>query len=137
YAGGKLHFSNISAAGSVELIRKAKAKGLDVTCDVAAHQLMFTDGDFPDFDTHYKVNPPLRTQADVDALVEGLKDGTVDVIVSGHSPQDEESKKLEFDNAEFGIIGLQTVLPILVRLGDKLDLGTALEKISVAPRKRL
>lgn len=137
YTGGKLHFSNISTAGSVELIRKAKEWGLDVTCDVAAHQLMFNDGSFPDFDTNYKVNPPFRTQTDVDALVEGLRDGTIDVIVSGHSPQDEESKKLEFDNAEFGIIGLQTVLPILVYLGDKLDLASALEKITVAPRKRL
>lgn len=137
YTEGKLHFSNISAAGSVALIRKAKAKGLDVTCDVAAHQLMFNDGAFPDFDTNYKVNPPFRSQSDVDALVAGLKDGTIDVVVSGHSPQDEESKKLEFDAADFGIIGLQTVLPILVSLGDRLDLATALEKITVAPRRRL
>ena len=137
YTEGKLHFSNISAAGSVALIRKAKAKGLDVTCDVAAHQLMFNDGAFPDFDTNYKVNPPFRSQSDMDALVAGLKDGTIDVVVSGHSPQDEESKKLEFDAADFGIIGLQTVLPILVSLGDRLDLATALEKITVAPRRRL
>lgn len=137
YTGGKLHFSNISAVGSVELIRKAKAKGLDVTCDVAAHQLVFNDGAFPDFDTNYKVNPPFRSQADIDALVAGLKDGTIDAIVSAHSPQDEESKKLEFDAAEFGIIGLQTVLPILVHLGDRLDLATGLEKITIAPRRRL
>lgn len=137
YAGGKLHIANVSTVRSVALIREAKAKGLNVTCDIAAHQIVFNDSEFYDFDTNYKVNPPFRSPEDIDALIVGLKDGTIDIVVSAHAPQDEESKKLEFDTAEFGIIGLQTVLPILVGLKKRLDLAAAIEKISVAPRKRL
>lgn len=136
YARGKLHFANISSHGSVDLIRSYKKK-YNVSCDVAAHQLVFEDNVIMDFDTNYKVNPPFRTRKDINALIRGLKDGTIDVIVSAHNPQDLESKKLEFDLAEFGIIGLQTVFPVLVSLSGKLDLDLLLEKITVNPRNLL
>lgn len=137
YAGGKIHISNVSSARSVTLIREAKEKGLDISCDIAAHQMAFDDSAFYDFDTNYKVNPPFRSQEDIAALIEGLKDGTIDIIVSSHSPQDEESKKLEFDTADFGIIGLQTVLPLLMQFKDDVSLHKLIEKITIAPRKRL
>lgn len=137
YAGGKIHISNISSARSVSLIREAKREGLDITCDIAAHQLAFTDSAFYDFDTNYKVNPPFRSQDDIDALFEGLLDGTIDIIVSSHTPQDEESKKLEFDTADFGVIGLQTVLPLMIRIEDKIALEKLIYKFTVAPRNRL
>lgn len=137
YAGGKIHISNISSARSVALIRKAKEEGLDISCDIAAHQIAFDDSAFYDFDTNYKVNPPFRSKEDIAGLIEGLKDGTIDIIVSSHSPQDEESKKLEFDTADFGIIGLQTVLPLMIRYKDDINLDKLVEKITIAPRKRL
>ncbi|MGK7395480.1 MAG: dihydroorotase [Candidatus Cyclobacteriaceae bacterium M3_2C_046] len=137
YTGGKIHFSHISSAKSVELIRQARAVGLAVTCDVAAHQLVFDDGYLNDFDTNYKVNPPFRQQEDIDALIRGLADGTIDCIVSSHHPQDEESKKLEFDLAEFGLIGLQTVFPVINQLSAQLDLRLLIEKITVNPRNIL
>ena len=137
YAGGRIHFSNISTGEGVKLIRKAKRNGLDVTCDIAAHQIAFTDADLIDFDTNLKVNPPFRGKKEINALIKGLEDGTIDVIVSSHTPQDIESKVLEFDHADFGITGLQTVYPILV---DKLGgngWDVFLDKISINPRKRL
>jgi dihydroorotase len=137
FGGGKIHFSTISTAEGVDLVRKAKAKGLKVTCDVAAHQLYFTDEALQDFDTNYKVSPPLRDEHHRKALIAGLKDGTIDAIVSAHSPQDEESKKLEFDLAESGIIALQTVLPILESLSKELGWETLVEKITSAPRNIL
>jgi dihydroorotase len=137
YAGGKLHFSNISTANSVALIREAKAKGLKVSCDIAAHQIAFDDSVMVEFDTNYKVNPPFRSQADIDALIEGLKDGTIDVVVSSHNPQDEESKVLEFDLADFGVIGLQTVFPVLNQYKKNLSIEDLIEKITINPRKLL
>ncbi len=134
----RLHFSNLSAAASVDLVRQAKARGLPVSCDVAAHQFYFDDTMLADFDTNYKVNPPLRTRQDINALLEGLADGTIDVIVSAHQPQDEESKKCEFDQAAFGIAGLQTVFPILNSLvSSSLPLPVLIDKITTAPRKLL
>ncbi|WPP52244.1 dihydroorotase [Catalinimonas niigatensis] len=137
-ASPRLHFSNISSQDSVRLIREAKQKGLAVSCDVAAHQLYFTDEALADFDTNLRVNPPLRTEADRQALIEGVKDGTIDVIVSSHQPHDEESKKCEFEMAAFGMTGLQTVLPILnhVFSQDMLQ-DSLLEKITAAPRALL
>lgn len=117
-----LHFACISSRKTVSLIRIAKEMELPVTCDVAAHQLCFTENDLIDFDSNFKVNPPFRTQKDVDALWEGLADGTIDVIVSDHNPQDEESKKLEFDMAEFGVIGLQTVFACVNTYNKELSL---------------
>ena len=134
----RLHVSNISAVPSVAIIRAAKARGLNVSCDVAAHQLVFDDSPLVSFDTNFKVNPPLRTPADQQALLEGLSDGTIDVIVSAHQPQDEESKKCEFDQAEFGMLGLPAVLPVVSQL---VTSGAALpmliEKLTTNPRQLL
>ena len=118
-----LHFSTISTARSVELIRQAKAQGKPVSCDVAAHQLVFDDSALADFDTNLKVNPPFRSPDDVAALWAGLADGTIDAIVSDHTPQDAESKNLEFDQAEFGIIGLETVFGITITHNRELVSG--------------
>jgi dihydroorotase len=137
YAGGKIHFSNISTAEAVKLIRKAKRNGLDVTCDIAAHQVAFNEADLIDFDTNLKVNPPFRGIKDINGLIKGLEDGTIDVIVSSHSPQDVESKVLEFDHADFGITGLQTVYPIMVDKFGGNGWDVFLDKISINPRKRL
>lgn len=132
-----LHFSTISTAESVQLIREAKQKGLAVSCDVAAHQLAFDDTVLTGFDTNYKVNPPFRSQADIEALWEGLADGTIDAVVSDHLPQDEECKNLEFDMAEFGIIGLETVFSLLVSYNKTLTLSQIIEKLTTQPRKIL
>ena len=109
YTGGKLHIPTITAEGSVKLIREAKKKGLDVSCSVAAHHLCLTDGEIASFDTRFKVNPPLRTSRDVKALVRGVKDGTIDMIVSDHNPVDVENKKVEFENGLYGTTGLETL----------------------------
>ncbi|MBN2868723.1 MAG: dihydroorotase [Flavobacteriaceae bacterium] len=113
YAGGKLHIPTISTKESVKLIREAKQKKLDVTCSVAIHNLFLTDDVLNEFDTRYKVNPPLRTQEDVDALIEGVKDGTIDMVTSDHNPQTIEEKKVEFDHANYGTIGLESAFGAL------------------------
>jgi dihydroorotase len=112
YTGGKLHLSQISTAAGLDAIRKAKKGGLQVTCDIAAHQCAFIDETLVPFDTNYKVAPPFRGEADRAALLEGLQDGTIDTIISAHLPWDEEAKELEFDLAEPGIIGLQTAYSV-------------------------
>ena len=132
-----LHFSCISSLETVNLVRMAKEMELPITCDVAAHQLCFTENDLADFDSNFKVNPPFRTQEDVEALWEGLADGTIDVIVSDHNPQDEESKKLEFDMAEFGIIGLETVFASVNMYNKDLLMDDIIEKLTDNPRKIL
>ncbi|HLS38129.1 MAG TPA: dihydroorotase [Sphingobacterium bovisgrunnientis] len=131
YNEAPIHFTTISTAESVELIKKAKAKGLKVTCDVAAHNLIFTDDYVEGFDSNYKVSPPLRTKKDVKALLKGLKEGVIDAVVSQHTPQEIEFKDVEFQIAKNGISGLQTVLPLLIKAGlsdeqivDKLVIGS-------------
>ncbi|MEJ6791263.1 MAG: dihydroorotase [Lacinutrix sp.] len=116
YTGGKLHIPTISTAESVDLIRNAKKKKQDVTCSVAIHNLCLTDSELEDFDTHYKVLPPLRTQSDVDALIEGVKDGTIDMVTSDHNPVTIEDKKVEFDYADYGTIGLESAFGALQTL---------------------
>mgnify|MGYP000551348398 CR=1 FL=1 len=113
YTGGKLHIPTISTAKSVDLIRAAKKKKLDVSCSVAIHNLYFTDAALTDFDTHFKVSPPLRTQHDIDALIDGIKDGTIDMVTSDHNPIDVEQKKIEFDYADYGTIGLESAFGAL------------------------
>ena len=108
YTGGKLHIPTISTKGSVDLIKKAKANGLNVTAGVASINLLLDDSVLKDFDTNYKLNPPLRNKKDVQALRNGVENGIINAIVSDHLPQDNESKELEFDLAENGIINLQT-----------------------------
>ena len=113
YASGKLHIPTISTKESVKLIREAKQKKLDVTCSVAIHNLFLTDDVLNEFDTRYKVNPPLRTQEDAEALIEGIKDGTIDMVTSDHNPQTIEEKKVEFDHASYGTIGLESAFGAL------------------------
>lgn len=113
YTQGKLHIPTISTAKSVELIRAAKQKGLDLTCSVAIHNLVLSDSKLSEFDTKYKVLPPLRTEDDIMALVEGLKDGTIDMVTSDHNPIDIEHKKVEFDYAKYGTIGLESAFGAL------------------------
>lgn len=136
YAGGCLHLARISTSRSVDMVRTAKKKH-QLSCDIAAYQPLFTDEQLRSFDTNYKVNPPLRERADNDALLKGLKDGTIDVICSGHLPQDEESKNLEFDLADVGIINLQTMGSNLTALSEEVEWETLIEKVSTNPRKLL
>jgi len=135
YTNSKIHFSTISTARSVELIKEAKKKGLQVTCDVAAHHLVLTDEELKGFDSNYKVKPPLRIQKDVDALIAGLKDGTIDAIVSQHTPHEIEFKDVEFEVAEYGNIGLQTTFSLALRAG--LDIELIIQKLAINPRKIL
>jgi dihydroorotase len=135
YTGSKIHFSTISTVRSVELIKEAKKKGLQVTCDVAVHHLLLTDNALEGFDSQYKVKPPLRTQKDVNALIKGLKDGTIDAIVSQHTPHEVEFKDVEFEVAEYGVIALQTALSIALQAN--LDLETIVLKMAVKPRNIL
>ena len=135
YTGGKLHIPTISTAKSVVLIKEAKKKGLNVTCSVAVHHLVLTDEKLEGFDSRYKVSPPLRTEADRKALIAGIKDNTIDCITSDHNPIDIENKKMEFDLAKNGTIGLesafgalQTVLPLDITI-NKLTFGKQLLNI--------
>jgi dihydroorotase len=132
YTNSKIHFSTVSTARSVELIKDAKKKGLNVTCDVAAHHLVLTDDALAGFDSLYKVKPPLRTFKDVKALIAGLKDGTVDAIVSQHTPHEIEFKDVEFEVAEFGIIGFQTAFSLALKAG--LSIDQIIQKLAINPR---
>ncbi|MEM6722037.1 MAG: dihydroorotase [Bacteroidota bacterium] len=118
YTKGKLHIPTISTAKSAQLIREAKAKGLNVSCSVAIHNLVMTDDELEEFDTNYKVLPPLRTEKDRNALIEGLQNGTIDMVTSDHNPIDVEHKKVEFDNAMYGTIGLETAFGALQTIFD-------------------
>ena len=133
YSGGKVHFQTISTSKSVELIRKAKEEGLNVTADVSIYQLIFADIDLVTFNSNYKVKPPFRGDTDRQALIQGLKDGTIDAIVSNHQPQDFDSKFAEFDLAAFGMSGLQTFLPAMVLLSHELGWGLMIDKITKSP----
>lgn len=133
YAGGRLHFSRISTPKSLELIKAAKRK-YQVTCDTTVYQALLDDSMLSDFDTHYKVNPPLRERADNESIIKGLRDGTIDVLSSGHMPHDEESKNLEFDRAEFGIISLQTFCANLTSLSKYVDWDVLIQKVTSGPR---
>ena len=113
YSGGKLHIPTISTSKSVELIREAKKKKLNVSCSVAIHNLFFTDQVLNDFNTNFKVLPPLRTQADIESLIKGVKDGTIDMVTSDHNPLDIEHKKVEFDHASYGTVGLESAFGAL------------------------
>jgi dihydroorotase len=136
YAGGRLHFSKLSSGKAIDLVRNARKK-LQVSCDVAAYQALLDDSFLSGFDTNYKVNPPLRERADNEALLKGLRDGTIDVICSGHTPHEDECKSLEFDQADFGIINLQTFGANLLGLSQTIDWDVLLPKVTTNPRKLL
>ena len=127
YTGGKLHIPTISTQGSIKLIKEAKAKGLQVTCSVAVHNLVLNDEVLMGFDTRYKVLPPLREEATRKALVEAVLDGTIDCITSDHNPLDIEHKKLEFDLAKDGTIGLESAFGALLTV---LPLEVVVEKLN-------
>ncbi|HFA49455.1 MAG TPA: dihydroorotase [Bacteroidetes bacterium] len=138
YTDSNLHLLNISTAESVRLVRLAKKKGLKVTASVAALNLAFTDGALHDFDSNFKVLPPLRSEKDRKALIAGLKDGTIDCIASNHTPMEAEVKELEFSYAKFGAIGLQTAFSLsLAALEKQLPLEDIVGKFAFGTRKVL
>lgn len=138
YSGGRLHFMLISTARSVELIRKAKRDGLQVTCAVAAHQLLFTDDHLTSFDSNFKVIPPFRSKEDRKALIAGLKDGTIDAIVSDHCAEDVEHKVREFEDAVFGISSIEaTFCTAFTALEKYMTAEEIIEKFTSGPEQIL
>ncbi len=136
YADSKLHLANISTKNSVALIRDAKARGLKVTASVNPMNLYFTDSVLHDFDTNYKVNPPIRSEKHRSALLVGLQDGTIDSITSNHRPQDTESKRLEFMYADDGVTMLETAFSVaLMATKEDIELETLISKLTTAPRE--
>ncbi len=130
YTGGNLHIPTISTKKSLDLIKKAKEKGFNVTCSVAIHNLTFNEAKLKDFDTRFKVLPPFRTEKDRLALVKGVKDGVIDLVTSDHCPIDVENKKTDIENAEYGTIGLESFF------GSLLNLFTLEETIKILTRGR-
>ena len=138
YTDSKLHLSNISSETSESLVRAAKQKGVHVTASVSIFNLIFSDKELMDFDAQYKMIPPLRENNDIKALLKGLKNGSIDIITSNHTPVEEEGKNLEFQNADFGTLGLQTTYALYnTHLSKTIDLEVFLEKIAIRPRQIL
>jgi dihydroorotase len=139
FTGGHVHVAHISTAKAVELVRRAKADGINITTEVCTHHFDLTDEEIAqrDFDTNCKMHPPLRTRDDVEAMIEGLADGTIDAICTDHAPHAIEEKEVEFLYAPNGIIGLETAWPVTVRTllkSDKMDLRAVLKKMVQNPR---
>ncbi len=138
YTGGRIHFSCISAKGSVDLIRKAKRQGLQVSCDVAMANLCFTDEALATYDANFKVIPPLRGKQDQKALWEGIADGTIDAICSNHQPQRKENKEVEFEYALPGMCTIEYTFQMLVESKpDSISLSQLINALSSQPRKIL
>lgn len=137
YTDSSLHISNVSTQRSVELIRQAKEKGLKITSSVNAYNIALDDTALSDFNSNYKLNPPLRTKPDLEALRKGISDGTIDVITSDHRPQDTESKELEFDHASNGMIGLETAFGLMNTFRGSTRLEKLIRSLTVNPRKVL
>ena len=138
--GGRIHMMHVSSAGSVDLIRRAKGRGVRVTTEVCPHHFTLTDESLRSFDSNFKMSPPLRGQEHVDACIAGLRDGTIDVICTDHAPHALEKKMRELDQAPFGIVGLETALGLVVtRLIEPghLDWPTALAKMTINPARIL
>jgi dihydroorotase len=147
--GARLHITHVSTRGSVELIRIAKSKGLRITADVTPHHLTLTDeriagnplnpGEAPAYDTLAKVNPPLRTPADIEALIRGINDGTIDAIATDHAPHTVEDKLCEFETAAFGISGFETAFAVLMTLvkAGEISLNTLIARMTIGPSKIL
>jgi len=138
--GGRLHLLHVSTVGSVHLIRRAKKRGVRVTAGTCPQYFFLTDKSLRSFDSNYKLNPPLRTDEDLHAIIEGLKDGTLDVIASDHSPQAPEKKLRELDQAPFGIVGLETLLPISIKAliePGHLTWPELIEKLTIKPAQLL
>ena len=135
--GARLHLAHVSTAGSVRLIREAKSRGARVTAETCPHYFSLTEEAVRGYNTDAKMNPPLRTVQDRDAIRQGLKDGTLDVIATDHAPHTEDEKNREFDLAPFGIVGLETALPLTLRLVEEgvLSLDEAVAKLTVHPAR--
>jgi dihydroorotase len=135
--GGKLHIAHVSTEGSVRLIREAKTRGVNVTAETCPHYFSLTDDSLKGYDTNFKVNPPLRTEKDVSAIKQGIKDGTIDAVATDHAPHHYDDKNREFDTAAFGISGLETAFALGLKLvEDKvIDLSTLIAKMTLAPSK--
>ncbi|MEE3712565.1 dihydroorotase [Campylobacter sp. CLAX-7218-21] len=137
--GGHIHIAHVSSAWSLKLIETAKKEGINITCEVCPHHFTFDESELENYDTNYKMSPPLRTKADVEAMREGLKNGVIDIICTDHAPHHNDEKQREFDKAPFGILGLQTLIPLtlnLVRDG-VISLNKMVELTSLNPAKLL
>jgi dihydroorotase len=138
--GCPIHILHVSTKGGVDVIRQFKAEGAPVTGEVGPHHFSLTDEAVRGYNTNAKMNPPLRTQEDLDALIEGLKDGTIDLIATDHAPHAAHEKEREFDHAPFGINGLETSLPVSIQTlveGGHLTLSELIDKMSTVPAKLL
>lgn len=137
FTGGRVHICHVSTARGTELIRRAKADGISVTAEATPHHLVLTENDIGEYDTNFKMNPPLRDEADRLGVLAGLRDGTIDALASDHAPHEKDSKEVEFSKASFGILGLQTSLPLLldfVRQG-LISKMRAVEALSTGPAR--
>ena len=136
-----IHCQHVSTAGSVRLIREARSRGVKISGEVCPHHIALTDEAIQNFDTNYKVNPPLRSQQDVDALLDGIADGTLSILCSDHAPHADFEKEVEFDIAPFGIIGLETELglfmDLLVHKHRRIDIARLIEMYTVEPARLL
>jgi dihydroorotase len=140
YTRGRYHVAHMSTAGSTDLVRQAKARGLNVTCEVTPHHFTLTDDAVRTYNTNTKMNPPLRSREHVEALKEGLRDGTIDVIATDHAPHSFDEKEVEYQQAPFGIIGLETAIGLTIKElvnGKVISLYQLVEKMSVNPRRIL
>ncbi len=138
YTGQHLHISGVSSKAAVEVIRNAKARGVKISAEVYVYHLLLSDESLNEFGTNYKVKPPLRSEVDCKALIDAVIDGTIDVVVSDHSPEDPESKVVEFDYAAFGMIGLESAFGVLQKaLGNRSTPNLIAKILSVNPRKIL
>ena len=135
--GGRLHVAHISSGGSVDLVRQAKAKGLAVTCEVAPHHFTLTHDACRGYDTNAKMSPPLRTESDLDMIKEGMRDGPIDIIATDHAPHDRVDKQVEFSKACFGIVGLETALPLTLKMVDEkvISLERAIDMLTFQPNQ--
>ena len=137
----RIHCQHISAAGSVRLLREARARGVQISGEICPHHIALTDESIQNFDTNFKMNPPLRAQRDVDALLEGIGDGTLDILASDHAPHAKFEKEVEFDAAPFGIVGLETELGLFIDLlfhqHKTIGLSRLIEMLTVNPAKLL
>jgi len=136
YAGSQLHFTGISSAKSLEYIKRAKEDGIKISCSVTPYHLFFCDEDLTTYDTNLKVNPPLKTRADKNALLKGLREGTIDCIASHHIPYNYDNKICEFEYAKNGMIGLESLFGVVWSMvNGEWSIDSLIEKLSVAPRK--
>ncbi|MBP1625768.1 MAG: Dihydroorotase [Holophagaceae bacterium] len=138
HTGGHVHFQHLSTRGSLRLVREAKSRGVRATCEVTPHHFSLTDQELHRFDADFKMNPPLRPQADVDAVLEAIADGTVDAIATDHAPHAWDDKSCELPDAAFGILGLETALPLVLERLVKpgvITLARAIELLTISPAK--